>query len=281
MPQATNQNQGMQQEDYTGNQMYNNALQSSLALNNQFLNSSSNIGLLDLVGDMDTRDKVWAAEDQELENNEYGGGGPLDVDSSIQESTRVSPNIQIEKRDTNKWQEEAVQKQYDDFKEKLAREKREKQKILEDAKIKNVSNTFVGDMAYRLGADEHVQEKVDQVSSTAQLVPVVGTVLGALDLGNDLQRIKNKNPNTTNLDVAEDVLSMLPTWKWAQKFRNLPKGPQAIPLTKLQKTIKGIYDTEVAGFKFADFLEDSHYTEKHKPKNNKYDHGGSLTEDEL
>lgn len=70
MPQAANPNQGMQQAEYEGNQMYNNALQSSLALNNQFLNSSSNIGLLDLVGEMDARDRVWAAEDQVLESNE-------------------------------------------------------------------------------------------------------------------------------------------------------------------------------------------------------------------
>lgn len=70
MPQTTNSNQGVQQVEYEGNKIYNNALQSSLALNNQFLNSSSNIGLLDLVGEMDAMDKVWAAEDQVLENNE-------------------------------------------------------------------------------------------------------------------------------------------------------------------------------------------------------------------
>ena len=65
MPQAADSNQGTQQVDYAGNQMYNNALQSSLALSNQFLNSSSNIGLLDLVGEMDARDRTWTAEDQE------------------------------------------------------------------------------------------------------------------------------------------------------------------------------------------------------------------------
>ena len=119
-------------------------------------------------------------------------------------------------------------------------------------------NTFVGAATKALGGN---YKTADKISAAASIYPPAGIILGALDLGYDLNGVYHGDK--TGKDVVLDIFSMIPGLKYAKSKINLmkkSKDPLMYYYKELNKYIKKYADriNEMIGLgKTSDVIDDA------------------------